>query len=120
MAYSPNSQNVTLSATVSSTSGTVSGGTVTFTVLNGTTAVGTATLRVGDERAASVSYTLPAGTAGGTYTIQAVYNGTTSFSGSSDKTHTLTVSAGPIITVSPSTINFGAVTLGTSRLRASP
>ena len=110
--YSPNSQSVALSATVTSTTGTVSGGTVTFTVLNGTTPVGTATTSSAvTSGTASVSYTLPAGTAGGTYTIQAVYNGTTSFSGSSDNTHKLTINAGPIITVSPSSINFGAVTL---------
>ena len=44
---------------------------------------------------ASTSYPLPAGTAIGTYTIQAVYNGTTDFGGSSDSTHSLIVTLPP-------------------------
>ena len=42
---------------------------------------------------ASGSYTLPAGTSPGTYTIQAAYNGTPDFAGSSDSGHNLTVAA---------------------------
>ena len=44
---------------------------------------------------ASTSYPLPPNTAIGTYTIQAVYGGTTDFGGSSDSTHTLTVTEPP-------------------------
>ena len=40
-------------------------------------------------------YVLPADTAPGTYTIQAVYNGTADFGGSSDSSHTLTVTPPP-------------------------
>ena len=50
--------------------------------------------------AASVTYSLPAGTAPGTYTIQAVYNGTTEFTGSVDSTHTLTIAGAPTASIS--------------------
>ncbi len=97
--YSASSQNVTLSASVTSAAGTVNAGTVTFTVLNGGTPIGTATtsgtVTTGN---ASVSYTLPVGTAGGTYTIQAVYNGSTDFTSSTDNTHTLSVVGGTTTT----------------------
>jgi len=86
-------QNVTLSATVNTTSGTVGQGTVTFTVLNGSTPVGNATSGNVSGGTATATYTLPAATSGGTYTIQAVYGGTASLSSSSDSTHTLTVNA---------------------------
>jgi len=90
--FSSSPQSVTLSATITSTAGTVNGGTVTFTVLNGVTPVGTATTSATvSGGSASVSYTLPGGTATGTYTIQAVYSGSTNFTGSSDNTHTLTI-----------------------------
>ena len=90
--FSADSQSVTLSATVNSNVEIVNGGTVTFTVLNGTNLVGTATISgTVSGGNASVSYTLPAGTAAGTYTVNAVYNPSTSFSGSSDSTHTLTI-----------------------------
>jgi hypothetical protein len=90
--FNSNSQVVALSATVSSAAGTVSGGTVTFTVFNGTTPVGTATTSgTLTNGTALVNYTLPAGTLPATYTIHAVYNGSTNFTGSTDITHTLTV-----------------------------
>jgi hypothetical protein len=91
--YSASSQNVTLAATVTSPEGTVNTGTVTFTVLQGRTPVGTAvTSAAVSNGSASVSYPLPAGTPAGTYTVQAVYSGTASLMTSSDNTHTLTVS----------------------------
>jgi hypothetical protein len=90
--YSASAQNVTLSATVTSSLGTVNAGTVTFTVFNGGTPVGVAvtsgTLTSG---AASITYSLPGGTAVGTYTVQAVYNAGGGFATSSDSTHSLTV-----------------------------
>ena len=90
--YNSNSQVAALSASVTSAAGTVNAGTVTFTVLNNGTPVGTATTSgTVTNGKASVNYTLPAGTAPGTYTIQAVYNGSTDFTGSGDSTHTLTV-----------------------------
>lgn len=97
--YSASIQNVTLSATVTSGAGTVNAGTVTFTVLNGATPVGVATTSATvTSGSASVSYALPAGTTGGTYTIQAVYNGSTDFTGSTDNTHTLTITGGTTTT----------------------
>ena len=92
--FSSSTQNVTLSATVTSGVGTVNSGTVTFTVLSGGTAVGSAvtsgTVATGS---ASATYMLPGGTTAGSYTIQAVYNPGAGFLTSSDSTHTLTVSA---------------------------
>jgi MBG domain/Bacterial Ig-like domain (group 3)/Putative Ig domain len=90
--YNVAAQNVTLSATVTSPSGPVNAGTVTFTVLQGATPVGAAvTSATVLNGAASAVYVLPAGTVAGAYTIQAAYNGTVSLSASSDNTHTLTV-----------------------------
>jgi len=90
--FSATAQSVTLAATITSPSGPVNSGTVTFTVLQGSSPVGTAvTTATVSNGAASVSYTLPAGTAAGTYTIQAVYSGTASLLTSSDSTHTLTI-----------------------------
>jgi subtilase family serine protease len=103
--FSASSQALTLSATVTSGAGTVSGGTITFTVLNGSTQVGTAvTSGTVSSGSASASYILPAGTAAGTYEIEAVYNGDASFSTSSDTTHTLAV------TQASQTITFAAMT----------
>jgi len=93
LSYSPSSQTVGLSATVSSGSGTVNVGTVTFSVFNGGTQVGAAvssgTVTSGS---ASVTYTLPGGTAVGAYSIQAVYNASAPFATSSDNSHSLTIS----------------------------
>jgi hypothetical protein len=64
--------------------------------LNGATPVGTATTSgTVSGGAASVNYSLRAGTPAGTYTIQADYNPGTDFTGSSDSTHTLTVVGAP-------------------------
>ncbi|MGB6742615.1 MAG: Ig-like domain repeat protein, partial [Terracidiphilus sp.] len=91
--YSAGAQNVTLSATVTSTSGTVNAGTVTFAVLQGATQIGASvTSGTVTSGAANASFVLPAGTAAGTYTIQATYGGTTTLATSSDNTHTLVVS----------------------------
>ena len=83
--------SVNLSATVTPTAGTVNTGTVTFTVKQGATTIGSATTSgtvTGGN--ASVTYALPAGTAAGPYTIEAVYNAGTGFTGSSG-TATLTI-----------------------------
>jgi streptogramin lyase len=92
--FSPASQTVPLSATVTSGAYMVNAGTVTFTILSGKMVIGSAvTINVMDG-SASASYVLPAGTLTGIYTIQAVYNGTTDFPGSTDTSHSLTVNAG--------------------------
>lgn len=73
--YSPGDQTVALSATVTSSAGTVNAGTVTFTILNGATPVGTpVTSGTVTGGSAAANYTLPGGTSAGSYTIQAVYN----------------------------------------------
>ena len=48
--------------------------------------------------AASVVYALPAGTGAGSYTIQAVYNGTTNFITSTDNTQSLAINPAATIT----------------------
>ena len=52
--------------------------------------------------AASAAYALPAGTGGGTYIIQAVYNGTTNFLGYTDTSQDLVVSAAATATAAAS------------------
>jgi hypothetical protein len=98
MPLSPAVEGVTLQAAVTSPAGPVSGGTVTFTVLQSATPVGSAVSSsavVGGE--ASAVYTLPAGSPAGTYTIQATYSGAGGFQSSSPATNTLIVDAGPIV-----------------------
>ena len=75
--YDPNVNDLTLSASVTSPfGGTVNQGTVTFTVMQGATVVGSpVTSGVVTNDAISVSYALPAGTAVGTYSITAEYGG---------------------------------------------
>jgi hypothetical protein len=92
--FSGSSQSVTLGAAVTSSAGSVSGGTVTFSVFNGNTQIGSSvTSGTVSAGAASASFTLPAVTAAGTYAIHATYNPGSNFSTSSDNTHQLTVSA---------------------------
>jgi Bacterial Ig-like domain (group 3) len=69
----------------------------TFTVVNGSnqtmrTPVTSSALTNGS---ASVSYSLPANTPGGVYTIRAVYNASANFATSSDSSHTLTINTPP-------------------------
>ena len=90
--------SVTLSATITSPAGTVNQGTETFTILNGTTPVGTPVTVNVATGSASASYTLPAGTPPDTYAIQAVYNGTVNFIGSTDASQTLVINAAPTVT----------------------
>ncbi len=91
--YTVGSQAVSLSATISSSGGTVNEGTETFTIQSGSTAIGSPVTVNVSGGAASASYTLPAATVAATYTIEAVYNGTANFVGSTDSSHSLTVGA---------------------------
>ena len=103
VSFDSTSQTVSLSAKVTSAAGTVNAGTVTFTLKNGSTVVGSpVTSGTVTAGAATAIYTLPAGTAGGTYTIQAVYNSGGIFATSSDSTHSLTVAASTPTTVAAS------------------
>jgi hypothetical protein len=99
--YSASNQNITLTATVTSSAGTVSEGTVTFTVktflgiVHGT-AVTSGTVSSGS---ASATYVLP-GTSTGVYNVEAVYNPAASnpnflTSQDTDVATELTVSAPP-------------------------
>ncbi len=107
--YSPNVQTVTLGATVISADGPVTGGTETFTIKSGSNVIGTPVTSNVASGAASGTYTIPAGALGGVYTIQAVFSGTSTLSGSSDSTHTLTISAAATTTAAKSaTANFSA------------
>ena len=79
---------MTLNATITSAAGTVNEGTETFTILNGTTVDRHAGHRQRVAGRRRRHYVLPAGTPGGTYIIQAVYNGTTNFLGYTDTSQT--------------------------------
>jgi hypothetical protein len=92
--YSTSAQTVTLSATVTSSIGAVNSGTVSFTVPG----VGAATSGTVTSGAASATLTIPAGQAGGSYIIQAVYSGATNLNTSSDSGHSLVISAPVIVT----------------------
>ncbi len=110
--FSSSNQSVALAATVTSGAGTVSAGTVTFSVFNGMTQIGSSTGPAAvSNGSASANYTLPGGTAANTYTIVASYSGGGGFNSSSDNTHTLTVVAPPTITksFSPTSIPVGGV-----------
>src|SRR6185437_5925966 len=74
--FSPAAQNVTLSASVTSSDlQPVNEGTVTFSVFDANgNLIGTPVTASVLNGQASATYTLPAGTPAGTYTIQAVYD----------------------------------------------
>ncbi len=91
--YIEGPQDVWLSADVTSDAGPVNEGTVTFTLLQGSKVIGTATTSgIVSDGSASVSYALPASKAAGSYTIKADYSDNSgNFASSSDNTHTLIV-----------------------------
>ena len=105
--FSATVQSVALSATVSS-SIAVTSGTVTFSLKQGATVVGSpVTSGTVSSGSAAVTYALPAGTVAGIYTIDAVYNPGAAYAGSSDTTHQLTVDTGATITAaSPSSATY--------------
>ena len=87
-------EGITLAADVSSPGGTVGEGAVTFQILDSSSnLVGQDVVNV-VSGVASGNYYVTAGTAIGTYTIKAVYNGTASFAASLPATSTLTIGAG--------------------------
>ena len=108
--FSTSAQNVAWTATVTSSAGTVNEGTETFTILNGTTVIGSAVTVNVVSGAANATYVLPASTPVNVYTIQAVYNGTTNFNGSMDTSHTLTVTAANV-SVSSVSVEWGSETV---------
>ena len=93
--FSTSTQNVTLSATLTSSLGTVSGGTVTFTIPGGGSPV-TAPVNGG---VASAMFTIPANSPAGTYAMQVAYSGAGQFGAASDNTKSLAIGkATPVIT----------------------
>ena len=106
-------QSVSLSATVTSCGGTVNAGTVTFTLMNGSTPVGTpVTSGTVSGGSATASYTLPGGTAVGSYTIQAAYNAGGSFAASSTSGTSLSVNLDSTTTNASGTLS-GQTTVST-------
>ena len=109
--FNTSSQTVTLNASVTSAAGTVDGGTLTFTIMSGSTVVGTAIPVDVTDGSASVLYALPAGTAAGNYSIDASFGGTTNFFGSSDIAHQLLISPAATTSVATSaTASFNSST----------
>jgi hypothetical protein len=104
--FEQTSQQVALSATVTSAAGDVNEGTVEFTILNSSNAqvgnpVFSSTVQDG---AASASFAVPAGTPAGTYTIKANYTDATPGDfASSTNSNSLNVSQAPTTTASAST-----------------
>ncbi len=97
--FSPVEQNVSLSTTVTSAAGTVNEGTETFTILLGSTVVGSPVTVNVVAGAAGASYGIPGGTSPGTYTIQAVYSGTADFLGYTDNSQVLVIAGLPDLAV---------------------
>jgi len=100
--YSPNQQTLALHATVADASiatDTVNEGTVTFTVLNGSTNVGSVVAPV-INGAANTTFTLPAGTPVGSYTLAVHYSDNTlgNFVDSGDSNATLTITPAHVAT----------------------
>ncbi len=93
--YSASSQAVAVRATVTSPAGAVNGGTVTFTLLQGATQVGTPVVSgTVSNGSASASYTVPGATASGNYTIQAAYSGSSGFAASTSAPYVWVVDSG--------------------------
>jgi hypothetical protein len=124
VAGSASAQSVTLQAQVTSTGGSVSQGAVSFTVLQGNTVIGLpVTSGTVSGGSASASFTVPAGTPVGLYTIQASYGGSTDYLAASPATGTLKVDGPPIlppingtnvVTGTPNQLNAYAVALNAS------
>ena len=124
-ARQPYSATLSSSSTQQSTSPAVvvDQGTETFTILNGTTPVGSPVTVNVSSGAASAAYPLAAGTPPGTYIIQAVFNGTTDFSSDTDHSQTLLISAAGTTTAATSaiaTLGQSSVTLNATVAPARP
>lgn len=110
-------QTVTLSALVTATvNGLVDGGTVTFVVSGLGNPVTSSPASGGNVTA---RFTVPAATAAGNYSIQAIYSGTSNFAPSTDATQVLSVSKAtpPIAWNNPNSLASGTP-LGPTQLDA--
>lgn len=115
LTYSPNFQNVTLTATVASAGVGVNGGTVTFNVAGfGSVTSGTVT-----NGNASATLGVVGGTGVRSYVMTATFSGTAGIAGSSDNTKALLITpATPVITWhNPADIQLGSA-LGSGQLNA--
>jgi sugar lactone lactonase YvrE len=95
--YNSSVQTISLQATVTCSGATVNQGTITFTAFAGGTPASVTSSTV-TNGSAGVNYALPAGTAAGSYIIQAAYSGSANFAASSENTATLTVNQAPTTT----------------------
>ncbi len=94
--YSSANQNVPISASVVSGAGTVNGGTVTFQIVNTLNQSPIGSPAISGPVAngtANATLVLPGGTTVGTYSINATYSGSPSFSTSTDSKASLTVNS---------------------------
>jgi hypothetical protein len=115
LTFSPNTQLLTLAATVTSSTD-VEGGTVTFSISG---IVGSAISQPVTAGSTTATFNVPGGTPAGSYSIQASYGGTSSFTASSDASATLNITkAAPAITwINPADITQGTA-LGPIQLNA--
>jgi hypothetical protein len=114
------SQDISLSAIVLSPSGVVNEGTATFMLLDNGGTIGNPEMGDVVDGIVSVTYVLPGGQAGGTYTIQAIYSGTSNFISWTDSSHTLVVSPASTTTVAASVTATFRGTAGLSAMVSSP
>lgn len=117
--YSTAEQTVPVTASVTPSIGVLNSGTVVFTVLDGTTSVGSPVEGAVANGVATATYLIPASQHAGSYTIQAVFGGASPFAGSSASNGALTINkATPIIRwATPADIFYG-VALGEDQLNA--
>jgi hypothetical protein len=90
--------SVTVSDANGPINGSLTGGTITFTVLNssGTAVTGGVTVPVNSVGQASATLTLPSNLAAGSYTVQAVYNSTNGQFNNSTSSEALTITPAPV------------------------
>ena len=105
--FNGGAENINLSATITSAAGIVNVGTETFTIVSGTTTIGSAVTVNVSAGAASTVYVLPAGTPAGIYIIVAVYNGTSNLLSFTDNSQEFVISAAATATAAAS--GFGHV-----------
>jgi hypothetical protein len=102
--YSPNSQSVTLTATVRAGTSTVNGGTFTFSFGN----FGTSVSGVVANGTATATLALPAGTNAGPYFGEVAYSGTAGLLASSGGARITVAQAVPVISwPAPASISYG-------------
>ena len=111
--YSPASQSVSLTATVSSASAPATGGSVTFTVKG----LGSATAAIGNGQAAA-PLAIPAAAGAGTYVILASYSGDAGAAASSASGVLTIAKANPVLTWNDPVAIVSGAALGAAQLDA--